>query len=128
MMMKKGLERPLKIAFSVESPVGTPVSDEAKQAVRRTVRWLEAQGHHVEEQTNGVDGIRLMENYYLMNSGEISAMILQKLKTDAEAYLGEKVTEAVITVPAYFTDSQRQATKDAGKTRSTNIFTIRKRG
>ena len=46
---------------------------------------------------------------------EISAMILQKLKTDAEAYLGQTVTEAVITVPAYFTDAQRQATKDAGK-------------
>lgn len=46
---------------------------------------------------------------------EISAMILKKLKEDAESYLGEKVTEAVITVPAYFTDSQRQATKDAGK-------------
>ncbi len=46
---------------------------------------------------------------------EISAMILQKLKADAESYLGEKVTEAVITVPAYFSDSQRQATKDAGK-------------
>ncbi|WP_195985516.1 molecular chaperone DnaK [Clostridium sp. D33t1_170424_F3] len=46
---------------------------------------------------------------------EISAMILQKLKADAEAYLGEKVTSAVITVPAYFTDAQRQATKDAGK-------------
>ena len=46
---------------------------------------------------------------------EISAMILQKLKTDAEGYLGDKVTEAVITVPAYFTDAQRQATKDAGK-------------
>jgi molecular chaperone DnaK len=46
---------------------------------------------------------------------EISAMILQKLKTDAEGYLGEKITEAVITVPAYFTDSQRQATKDAGQ-------------
>ncbi len=46
---------------------------------------------------------------------EISAMIIQKLKTDAESYLGEKVTEAVITVPAYFSDSQRQATKDAGR-------------
>ena len=46
---------------------------------------------------------------------EISAMILQKMKTDAENYLGEKVTEAVITVPAYFNDAQRQATKDAGK-------------
>ena len=46
---------------------------------------------------------------------EISAMILQKLKGDAENYLGEKVTEAVITVPAYFNDAQRQATKDAGK-------------
>ena len=46
---------------------------------------------------------------------EISAMVLQKLKADAESYLGEKVTEAVITVPAYFSDAQRQATKDAGK-------------
>ena len=46
---------------------------------------------------------------------EISAMILQKLKADAEAYLGETVREAVITVPAYFTDAQRQATKDAGR-------------
>ena len=55
---------------------------------------------------------------------EISAMILQKLKGDAEAYLGEKVTDAVITVPAYFTDSQRQATKDAGQIAGLNVQRI----
>ena len=55
---------------------------------------------------------------------EISAMIQQKLKADAEAYLGEAVTEAVITVPAYFTDSQRQATKDAGKIAGLNVLRI----
>ncbi len=55
---------------------------------------------------------------------EISAMILQKLKTDAESYLGEKVTEAVITVPAYFNDSQRQATKDAGTIAGLNVLRI----
>ena len=55
---------------------------------------------------------------------EISAMILQKLKNDAEGYLGEKVTDAVITVPAYFTDSQRQATKDAGQIAGLNVQRI----
>lgn len=55
---------------------------------------------------------------------EISAMILQKLKVDAEAYLGEKVTDAVITCPAYFTDAQRQATKDAGKIAGLNVLRI----
>src|SRR6056300_1996925 len=55
---------------------------------------------------------------------EISARILQKLKTDAEAYLGEDVTEAVITVPAYFNDSQRQATKEAGKIAGLDVLRI----
>lgn len=55
---------------------------------------------------------------------EISAMILQKLKTEAESYLGEKVNDAVITVPAYFTDSQRQATKDAGQIAGLNVLRI----
>ncbi len=55
---------------------------------------------------------------------EISAMILQKLKTDAEAYLGDKVTDAVITVPAYFNDAQRQATKDAGTIAGLNVLRI----
>ena len=55
---------------------------------------------------------------------EISAMILQKMKTDAESYLGGPVTDAVITVPAYFTDAQRQATKDAGKIAGLNVHRI----
>src|SRR5262249_50295554 len=55
---------------------------------------------------------------------EISAMVLQKLKADAEAYLGESVTQAVITVPAYFNDSQRQATKDAGKIAGLEVLRI----
>lgn len=55
---------------------------------------------------------------------EISAMILQKLKTDAENYLGEKVNQAVITVPAYFSDSQRQATKDAGRIAGLEVLRI----
>lgn len=55
---------------------------------------------------------------------EISAIILQKLKSDAEAYLGQAVTQAVITVPAYFNDSQRQATKDAGKIAGLEVLRI----
>ncbi|QFK71200.1 amidase [Pradoshia sp. D12] len=76
----KELSNPLKerfkIAFSTKSPVGTPVSEEAVEAVHKTVKWLEQAGFTVEECDNGVDGIRLMENYYIMNSGEMAAGIL----------------------------------------------------
>ena len=69
--------------------------------------------YKVEKGSNGVPRVDI--NGKLYSPQEISAIILQNLKASAEAYLGQKVTEAVITVPAYFSDSQRQATKEAGK-------------
>ena len=75
--------------------------------------------------TKGPDNeVRVVMGGKEYSPAEISAMILQKLKTDAEAYLGEKITEAVITVPAYFNDSQRQATKDAGKIAGLDVLRI----
>lgn len=73
--LNKPWKKPLRIGFSTESPVGTPVSAEARKAVKKTMNWLEKQGHIVEEKNIGVDGIALIKNYYLMNCGEISAMI-----------------------------------------------------
>ncbi len=72
--MEKPSRRTFKIAFTTESPVGTPVSEEAKEAVYRVVKWLEEQGHEVEEKSNKVNGISLMESYYAMNGGETAAM------------------------------------------------------
>jgi molecular chaperone DnaK len=88
-----------------------PVEEDAK---RKTYRVTRASNNDVRVLMGGKE----------YSPPEISAMILQKLKTDAEAYLGEKVTEAVITVPAYFNDAQRQATKDAGAIAGLKVLRI----
>ncbi|MEM5014893.1 amidase [Metabacillus indicus] len=85
--LKSGLKQPLRIAFQTQSPVGTKVSSEAEEAVHRMIEWLEGNGHQVEERGNGIDGVRLMENYYTMNNGEMSATIL-----DLEKMLGRPIT------------------------------------
>ncbi len=88
-----------------------PVEEDAKRVSYKTTR-----GPNNE--------VRVIMGGKEYSPAEISAMILQKLKADAEAYLGDKVTEAVITVPAYFNDSQRQATKDAGAIAGLNVLRI----
>src|SRR5690625_1099816 len=70
--MKRDFDKKLNIGFTTTSPVGTPVTDDAKEAVLNVVKWLEAQGHHITETDNGIDGKEMMRNYYLMNSGEVS--------------------------------------------------------
>ena len=99
---------PSVVAFTKngERLVGEPAKRQAVTNADRTISSIKR--HMGTDYKVTIDG----KNY---SPQEISAMILQKLKTDAEAYLGEKVTEAVTTVPAYFNDAQRQATKDAGK-------------
>ncbi|MBC2576521.1 molecular chaperone DnaK [Peptostreptococcus canis] len=99
---------PSVVAFTKEGEriVGEPAKRQAVTNAERTITSIKT--HMGTDYKVNIDG----KSY---TPQEISAIILQKLKADAESYLGEKVTEAVITVPAYFTDAQRQATKDAGK-------------
>ncbi|QNM06389.1 molecular chaperone DnaK [Qiania dongpingensis] len=99
---------PSVVAFTKngERLVGEPAKRQAVTNSERTISSIKR--HMGTDYKVDIDGKKYSPQ-------EISAMILQKLKADAESYLGEKVTEAVITVPAYFNDAQRQATKDAGK-------------
>jgi molecular chaperone DnaK len=102
---RQAVTNPTNTVFSIKRFMG--------RKYREVKHEIELVPYGVVEATNGDAHVRIGDKMY--SPPEISAMILQKLKTDAEAYLGEKITEAVITVPAYFNDSQRQATKDAGR-------------
>ena len=108
---------PSVVAFTKtgERLVGEPAKRQAVTNAEKTISSIKRDMGT--EQKRSIDG----KNY---SPQEISAMILQKLKADAENYLGEKVVEAVITVPAYFNDAQRQATKDAGKIAGLNVLRI----
>ncbi|MGM8212142.1 amidase [Virgibacillus sp. W0430] len=95
-IMKQPFSKPLNIAFTTKSPVGTPVSEDAKQTVEKTVKWLEDQGHSVDEKDNGVDGIQLMKDYFIMNSGEMATVIKQ-----LEGGLGRKLTADDVEVETW---------------------------
>src|SRR3989440_1164466 len=108
---------PSVVAFARngEVLVGQPAKNQAVTNVDRTIRSVKR--HIGTDWKTEIDG----KNY---TAQEISARVLQKLKRDAEAYLGEEITDAVITVPAYFEDAQRQATKEAGQIAGLNVLRI----
>ncbi|MFW5940203.1 MAG: molecular chaperone DnaK [Chloroflexota bacterium] len=113
---RQAVVNPQNTISSVKRFMGRKFED---PAVRRAREYV---SYEVREAANG--DIRVVMNDREYSPPEVSAMILQKIKADAEAYLGAPVTQAVITVPAYFNDSQRQATKDAGKIAGLEVLRI----
>ena len=111
---RQAVTNPKNTIFSVKRFMGRSYSEVAHE--------IELVPYQVVKASNGDAHIKIGDKTYA--PPEISAMILQKMKTDAEAYLGEKITQAVITVPAYFNDRQRQATKDAGKIAGLEVLRI----
>lgn len=104
---RQSITNPKNTIYSVKRFIGRRWEEKEVQTTQKLVPY--------EIKKSKDDGVKVVMEGKEYTPQEISAFILQKLKEDAESYLGEKVTEAVITVPAYFNDSQRQATKDAGK-------------
>ncbi len=113
---RQAVVNPENTIFSVKRFMGRKFNDPLVKRAREYVPY------HVQEAPNG--DVRVMLNGREYSPPEVSAMILQKIKADAEAFLGQPVTQAVITVPAYFNDSQRQATKDAGKIAGLEVLRI----
>ncbi len=113
---RQAVINPANTISSVKRFMGRKYDDPEINRARQYVSY------DVKKAPNG--DIRVVMNEREYSPPEISAMILQKMKTDAEAYLGQPVTQAVITVPAYFNDSQRQATKDAGKIAGLEVLRI----
>jgi molecular chaperone DnaK len=111
---RQAVTNPLNTVFSIKRFMGRKFEEVAHE--------VDLVPYKVVKASNGDAHVEVADKVY--SPPEISAMILQKLKADAEAYLGESVSQAVITVPAYFNDSQRQATKDAGKIAGLEVLRI----